>query len=125
MDRGNRPPLQLTAQQENNKKEGIFKLTGHAIPYMGGDKAPPRLLLKNNDRELGICFRGSCQGLFCKSRSTCNYPHIKDVKDVKEGLGRMHEFVTRTPEINWASDAIEQQAKKAKSNKDSGKKDCP
>ena len=37
----------------------------------------------------------------------------------------MYEFVTRTPEINCASDTIEQQAKKAKTNKDSGKKDCP
>ena len=37
----------------------------------------------------------------------------------------MHKFVARTPEIKWASDTIKQQAKKAKSNKDSGKKDCP
>ena len=125
MDRGNRPPLQLTPQQESNKKEGIFKLTGHAVPYMGGDKTPPRLLLKNNNRDLGICFRGSCQGLFCRATNNCNYPHIMDVKEVKEGLGRMHEFVAKTPEIKWATDTIEQQAKKAKSNKDSGKKDCP
>ena len=108
MDRGNRIPLQLTPQQENNKKEGIFKLTGSSILYMGRDKAPPKLLIKINEREQGICFRGSCLGLFCKSDKSCNYPHIKDVKDVKEGLGHMYEFLTRTPEINWALDTIKQ-----------------
>ena len=92
---------------------------------MGRDNAPPKLLLKNNNREQDICFRGSCLGLFCKSNGSCNYPHIKDIKDVREGLGCIHEFVTRTPEINWASDTIKQQAKKTKTNKDSDKKDCP
>ena len=87
MDRGNRSPLQLIQQQENNKMEGIFTLRGPTIPYMGRDKVPPRLLLKNNKREQGICFKGSCQELFCRGTSTFNYPHIKDVKEVKEGLG--------------------------------------
>lgn len=111
MDRDNRIPLQLIPQQEINKKEGILKLTGSIIPYMRRDKAPPKLLLKNNDREQGICFRGSYLDFFCKSNGSCNYPHIKDVKDVKEGLGCMHEFITKTLEIMWGLDAIKQHEK--------------
>ena len=36
-----------------------------------------------------------------------NYPYIKDKKEVKEGLDKVHKLVVKTLETKWSSEAIE------------------
>ena len=96
--------------------KGIFFYPGNMPQFQSkhsqdGVPHPPKLIV--GGRAQIICMKGSAENKVCTKRD-CTFLHLDLLTKVTGGLQGMHDWVIKTPGVQWRNKRMVEEAKKAK-----------